>query len=146
MTHQMANQHRFFAMGILKSGNIAADRSIQVNFSLLRQLQDRQAGKGFGDGCQSKDGILVNETFLLLIAETEKQFPYRLFPIDNSDGDAAGIISVHNFFDVSLKQRTERKRKRHHFSSLKKQGRKTMLPAHKCLLISSQVADPTASF
>ena len=64
MTHQMANQHWFFAMGILKSGNIAADRSIQVNFSLLRQLQDRQAGKGFGDGCQSKDGIPVSYTHL----------------------------------------------------------------------------------
>ena len=80
-----------------------ADRCVQVDFSLLGQMEDCQTGEGFGNGCQPKDGILVDRKLLFPVAEPVKQFLHRLPLIYDGDSHATGIVGTHNLFDICFK-------------------------------------------
>ena len=89
-------------------GQIFGHLVLQIQFSLLGQLQHRHGGDGFGHGGDAENGIGAKGLFLLRVLQAKIAPIEQLSPLQHRHGSAANPLGLniflYSFGNIMLQQ------------------------------------------
>src|SRR5262245_3416431 len=88
---------------VLEVAGVTGHRLVEVEFSLVDELQDQRGREGLGDGREVEDGVRGDGDAVFEVGETETLRPEHLLILNNGGGHAGNLEKSAKNIDLLLK-------------------------------------------